>query len=580
MNRLKLWLFALIVLAAAALGLRWLARDLRKQAIDGIDRQLLAAQARAESAERSLTADLAAVAALAAQDDQLATALRAGAPAEPAPGAKPRKSVQNPPAPDPEQIDAAVDQAAAEAVSAAQALLGASQPGREVRAMSREGLQRHPPADADAAAFLQDALDHKVRRGYAVLGGKLYAGAGVPLGDRGALAVFAPADAAWATAAAAGTGAALILVTPGQKPTASGRLTDAEALARSATTALAPTDAGRLAPLDVSPPWLRIQLPRVSSFLGPLPADRVVARPLPGLRGGQMVLALSTRPVVGPLVQLEWYAAAALALVFLLTVVFGFLIKPTEVAAPVPPVLLDAARKIERGDFSARAPVLAGKVGTVAVALNKAAEAAQGGPAPLATAPAPGSLTAEFFAKAPELEPAPAEPADPFVLPTRGPRAGSLGEPRPASEPKAMSDTARLDGANLTGAAFEAAPVAAPLPVPARSPAPAPVRPAPSAPAAAAPAPPSAPELLAGAARAAPAGEGAEEEQHWREVFRDFVRTRGECGESAEGLTYERFRQKLESNKGALIAKYGCKTVRFQVYVKDGKAALKATPVR
>ena len=98
MNRLKLWLFALIVLAAAALGLRWLARDLRKQAIDGIDRQLLAAQARAESAEQYLTADLAAVAALAAQDDQLATALQAGAPAEPAPGAKPRKSVQNPPA--------------------------------------------------------------------------------------------------------------------------------------------------------------------------------------------------------------------------------------------------------------------------------------------------------------------------------------------------------------------------------------------------------------------------------------------------------------------------------------------------
>ncbi len=63
-------------------------------------------------------------------------------------------------------------------------------------------------------------------------------------------------------------------------------------------------------------------------------------------------------------------------------------------------------------------------------------------------------------------------------------------------------------------------------------------------------------------------------------MFRDFVRTRAECGESAEGLTYERFRQKLESNKSALVAKYGCKTVRFQVYVKDGKAALKATPVR
>jgi hypothetical protein len=569
MNRLKFWLFALVVLAVAASGMRWLAADLRKQAIDGIDRQLLAAQARAETAERTLTADLASVAALAAQDDRLAAALHASLPAaEPAPAARPRRSAQTPPAPNPDQLDAAVDQAAAEAVSAAQALLGAAQPGREVRAASREGFQRRPPADADAAAFLQDALDHRVRRGYAILGGKLYAGAGVPLGDRGALAVFAPVDATWAAAAVAGTGTALVLVAPGQKPVASSRQPEAEALARSASNALAPRDAGRLAPLDVSPAWLRMQLPKVSSFLGPLPADRVVARPLAGVKGGQMVLALATRPVLGPLVALEWYGAAALALLLLLALIFGFLIKPTEVAAPVPSALLDAARKIEKGDFSVRAPVMAGKVGTVAAALNAAAEAAQAGAGPGASASEPGgSLTSEFFAKAPP------EPAEPFAMPVRGPRGAPVGEPRPA-ETRAVSDTARLDGANLTGAAFEAAPMAAPRP------APAPVRPpvpAPAPPVAAAV--PSTPELLP-AARAAPAGEGADEEQHWREVFRDFVRTRGECGESAEGLTYERFRQKLESNKGALVAKYGCKTVRFQVYVKDGKAALKATPVR
>jgi hypothetical protein len=233
--------------------------------------------------------------------------------------------------------------------------------------------------------------------------------------------------------------------------------------------------------------------------------------------------------------------------------VFGFLIGPTEVAAPVPPALVDTARRIEKGDFSARAPLMAGKVGTVAAALNRAAEAAQGvPPAPAA----PGSLTAEFFAKAPE--PAPA--ADPFQLPPRGPRSAPVGEAR------VVNDTARLDGANLSGSAFEAAPVPAPRP-PARAAPP----PAPAAPA---------PEPEPAAARAAPAAESGEEEQHWRDVFRDFVRIRGECGESAEGLTYERFRQKLESNKAALISKYGCKTVRFQVYVKDGKAALKATPVR
>ena len=430
------------------------------------------------------------------------------------------------------------------------------------------------------AAFLQDGLDHKVRRGYASLRGTLYAAASVPLGDRGALAVFAPIESAWATAAVAGTGATLVLAMPGHPAIASSRQPEADALVRSATGGgLTPRDAGRLAPLDLSPSWLPVQLPKVRSlsFLDPVPADRVVARPLAGVKGGQMVVAVATRPVMGRLVALEWYGAAALVAVFLVSLIFSFLIKPAEVAAPVPPALLDVARKIERGDFSARAPAMAGKVGSLAAALNRAAEAAQGVAPTSGSGPAPGSLTSEFFASAPS-EPAPG-PSDPFAMPAipvRSPRTTAVGE---ALEPRAVADTARLDGANLTGAAFEAAPVAAPRPPPAaaavrgpttmRSPAPTP------APTATTPAA----DLLSNAARATPAGE-PDEEQHWRDVFRDFVRTRGECGESAEGLTYERFRQKLESNKSALVAKYGCKTVRFQVYVKDGKAALKATPVR
>jgi len=580
MNRLKLWLFALIVLALAALGLRWLALDLRRQALDGIDRQLLAAQARVEAAASTLQAEVAAVAALAAQDPALAGALRAGASAAPepppAPG-KPRKPAPPPPTgASPEQLDAAVDQAAASAVAAAQeALGGAAQPGREVLAARRDGLGRRG-GDPSALAFLQDAMDHKVRRGFAVLGGKLLAGAALPLGDQGALAVFAPVDAAWATAAVAGTGATLILSAPGLKPVASGRLADAEALSRASPKATAPGDAGSLGTVDVSPPGLRVELPPVRSFLGPLPGDRVLARPVAGVKDGRMILALATRPALAPLVKLEWYGAAALVLVLLLAVVFGFLVKPTEMLAPVPPALLEAARKIERGDFAARAPSMAGRVGTVAAALNKAAEAALSAPPP-ATPSAVGALDSEFFARKPAAAAPPS--SDPFALSARGPRAA------PVSEARAEEDTARLDGANLGGAAFEAAPVAAPPPpAPALGPEPIPPPPPPPAP----PAQPggTVPFMVAVPAAAPPASpapapaSAADEEQHWREVFRDFVRTRGECGESAEGLTYERFRQKLETNKGALVAKYGCKTVRFQVYVKEGKAALKATPVR
>jgi Double sensory domain of two-component sensor kinase len=71
-----------------------------------------------------------------------------------------------------------------------------------------------------------------------------------------------------------------------------------------------------------------------------------------------------------------------------------------------------------------------------------------------------------------------------------------------------------------------------------------------------------------------------EEDAHFHHVFDDFVETKRSCGESTVGLTPVKFLQKLRDNKNALVAKHGCRTVRFSVYVKDGKAALKATPIR
>lgn len=76
----------------------------------------------------------------------------------------------------------------------------------------------------------------------------------------------------------------------------------------------------------------------------------------------------------------------------------------------------------------------------------------------------------------------------------------------------------------------------------------------------------------------APAGDP--EERHFQDIFREFVSTREKCGEPADGLTFEKFKGKLLKNKEQLVAKYQCRSVRFQVYVKEGKAALKATPVK
>ena len=67
---------------------------------------------------------------------------------------------------------------------------------------------------------------------------------------------------------------------------------------------------------------------------------------------------------------------------------------------------------------------------------------------------------------------------------------------------------------------------------------------------------------------------------HIREVFEAYVATRRRCGETVATLTLDKFQARLETNRQQLVAKYGCRSARFSVYVKDGKAAVKATPLR
>lgn len=73
---------------------------------------------------------------------------------------------------------------------------------------------------------------------------------------------------------------------------------------------------------------------------------------------------------------------------------------------------------------------------------------------------------------------------------------------------------------------------------------------------------------------------GDDEESHFREVFQKFVDTKKECGESTTGLTYEKFVVTLRKNRDQIVSRHGARKVRFTVYVKNGKAALKATPIR
>ncbi|HWZ92117.1 MAG TPA: MXAN_5187 family protein [Polyangiaceae bacterium] len=65
----------------------------------------------------------------------------------------------------------------------------------------------------------------------------------------------------------------------------------------------------------------------------------------------------------------------------------------------------------------------------------------------------------------------------------------------------------------------------------------------------------------------------------WHAVFNEFVNLKQQCGENTEGFTYEKFEQTLKKKNDELRNRHGAKRVKFSVYVKEGKAALKASPI-
>lgn len=75
-------------------------------------------------------------------------------------------------------------------------------------------------------------------------------------------------------------------------------------------------------------------------------------------------------------------------------------------------------------------------------------------------------------------------------------------------------------------------------------------------------------------------GSSSPDQAEWQAVYQEFVQLKQQCGENTEGFTYEKFEQTLKKNQEALMNRHGAKRVKFSVYVKDGKAALKASPLK
>jgi hypothetical protein len=229
------------------------------------------------------------------------------------------------------------------------------------------------------------------------------------------------------------------------------------------------------------------------------PAHRATFVQLDGDAGA--VVSVAAAPFVAGLGGYQ--GSVLLVLLMLLAVGVALGLAGGDGAAAFPRDLLLAAGRISTGDYTARAPRLAGSAGVVADALNRAAEAAV-------------VARRESRTTAYEIPPEPRR---------------DLPAPSEAPAPAALSG-GRVEG-------VPAAPLGAPR------------------------------------AAAPDADEG-----HWRGVFDEFLRVRGRTGEAGTPVSYDRFRSRLARNREQLVQRYSCRTVRFQVYVKDGKAAVRGTPVR
>jgi hypothetical protein len=184
----------------------------------------------------------------------------------------------------------------------------------------------------------------------------------------------------------------------------------------------------------------------------------------------------------------------------------------------------------------------------------------------------PGAPPSQAAVNPPAARAMPPAPKPPIPAPKPAGLPGSLAQP-PSGPGMGAGAGARAPSANL-----QAAP-AAPASAPNAAPTPAPnlvTEPEDEATKVGA-----APQgVIRAASGSVPPPAMGDDPPEWRGVFEEFVKTKRQCGESVEGLTYEKFRGTLAKNRDALIQRHNCTRVKFSVYIKEGKASLKATPVR
>ncbi|MFO0762085.1 MAG: MXAN_5187 family protein [Byssovorax sp.] len=258
-----------------------------------------------------------------------------------------------------------------------------------------------------------------------------------------------------------------------------------------------------------------------------------------------------------------WIVLAVLGLALL-----GLLFTVLEHSRPLGKFRHEAAR-LAKGEIDALKPSeLRGVFKKIAADINDGIEkaAVKGG----------GSRRAADLEQV--LGPIPAQPMmSAFSVPGAGGPAESPSGPSRPIVPRAASEKTGAARSRVSDPSAEPTPLdtsgpsaindTTRSPSPVQAPPPAPHRP-PPAPKREAPPPPVQPEAE------------FNELDDWRRVYEEFLGLKRQCGEPTDTLTFEKFKGTLQRNKDALVARHNCSRVKFTVYVKEGKAALKASPVK
>ncbi|MFH1267549.1 MAG: MXAN_5187 C-terminal domain-containing protein [Planctomycetota bacterium] len=82
------------------------------------------------------------------------------------------------------------------------------------------------------------------------------------------------------------------------------------------------------------------------------------------------------------------------------------------------------------------------------------------------------------------------------------------------------------------------------------------------------------------AARPAPAAAGGEDQQKLQKTYRTFMAARKKTGEPTSNMNYDKVMRQFEKKIPDFKKRHGCRDVEFKVVIKDGKAKIKAVPIK